>query len=461
MTSIPFRVITIALSVAVLGGCAFQTPADRQVVDVPAEWRFGQQRNVDVELQWWNQFEHAPLASYIALAQSESPDLRMADERIRQAEYALGNAGAGLLPTLTLSGSSGESRAKADGESWSSGDSSRVSLAMSYELDIWGKLRATRSEARASYNVSVFDYDAAALSMQASIASTYFQWMALEMRLATAQNNLAIAERVFQIVNARYRNGVVTAADVSRQRTTLMSQQAAIGPIQVQSEQTRTALAVLLGQTPQTFDPTVADLMSVTVPAISPIMPSELLTRRPDIASAEAALAAADANLTVARTALLPSISLSAAIGQSSSALFSLSGASTSESWSASLTQAIFQGGRLRNQIGVSESRQRSLVEQYRKTLLTAFKEVDDALLSVANEEQQEYLQEQIVTEAKKTLRITELRYKEGADEMTSLLDAQRSLFSAEDTLIQRRLARLNAAVTLYKALGGGWSIEQ
>lgn len=451
----------LAVSIAlIISGCALNTPANRDVVDIPADWRFSSGATASLDTDWWLAFNSDALNTLITEAQLQSPDLRIAQERVLQAELSLSNATAAFLPTANLSASSGESRTKPEGGDWNSSDSSRVSLGVSYEVDLWGKLRANRAASKAGYQASLYDLEASRLSLYSSLASGYFQWLSLNARLETAKKNLAIAERVYQIVQARYDNGVVTAADVARQRSTLLSQRASIAPLELQAQQTRSALAVLLGQTPQNFDLSFASLLAIEVPQMGTLIPSDLLLRRPDIAAAEAQLSAADANLVAARTALLPSFSLSGSVGQSTAMLLSLTGAGTSVSWTASLAQSIFQGGRLVNQIKVSESQQRVLLEQYRKTILTAFQEVDDAFLAVTTQAEQEALQQQVVTEAQKSLRITELRYKEGIDDMSSLLDAQRSLFAAEDSLVQQRLARLNTAITLYKVLGGGWQVE-
>ncbi|MBA4742339.1 MAG: TolC family protein, partial [Azoarcus sp.] len=185
--------------------------------------------------------------------------------------------------------------------------------------------------------------------------------------------------------------------------------------------------------------------------------PSELLTRRPDIAAAEARLAAADADVAAARAALLPSVQLTGSGGLASAALLSLADPTRSVSLAAGLAQTLFDGGRLRAQVGLARSRQRELVETYRQAVLTSLKEVEDALGNAERAREQEAVQREIRDEAERTLRLSELRYREGADELTTVLDAQRTLFQAEDQLAQQRLARLGAAVDLYKALGGGW----
>jgi NodT family efflux transporter outer membrane factor (OMF) lipoprotein len=198
----------------------------------------------------------------------------------------------------------------------------------------------------------------------------------------------------------------------------------------------------------------------LAVPAIDPGLPAELLVRRPDLASAEAQLAASNANVAAARAALLPSIQLTGAAGLASGALLSLvSGGTTSAiGIAASLLQPIFDGGRLRGQKAIAESRERELVEAYRKAILSAFKDVEQALAGTSRLGQQEQLQNEVQTRARESLRLAEVRYRAGADDLLTVLDAQRTLFSAQDQLAQVRQSRLQAAVSLYKALGGGWS---
>ena len=201
--------------------------------------------------------------------------------------------------------------------------------------------------------------------------------------------------------------------------------------------------------------------MDIALPDINAGLPADIITRRPDLASAEAQLQAADADVAAARAALLPAVQLSASAGRATAALFSLSNTSDSVGWSVSLAQTLFDGGRLRNQVKLSESQRISLLEQYRKAIYTALQEVDDALDRTAVNAEQEQRQAEIVTQAQRTLRLTEVRYREGSDDLLALLDAQRSLFQAQDQLAQQRQARLTAAVDLYKALGGGWRQEE
>ncbi|ENO85532.1 TolC family protein, partial [Thauera aminoaromatica] len=187
-------------------------------------------------------------------------------------------------------------------------------------------------------------------------------------------------------------------------------------------------------------------------------LPSELLLRRPDLAASEARLVAAAANIAAARAALLPGISLSAGAGVGSAALLALADTTRTLSISASVLQKIFDGGRLRADVDIQRSRQRELVESHRRAILAALKEVEDALANGVRDTNQEAAEREILAEAERSLRLAELRYREGADGLLTVLLAQRTLFASQDQLALTRLARLTAAVNLYKALGGGWS---
>lgn len=415
---------------------------------------------VAVDAIWWQAFQSSALNDLMQAAQLQSPDLLMSAERVKQAELQMRIANASLFPSLSASASSGESRSKVDGASdYVRGESSRVGLNINYEVDLWGGIAAGRASAQAGYEATRYTQDAANLSIKAAIANGWFQWLSLQERIATAQKNIAIAERVQNIVDARYRNGAATAADVAQQKTNLLSQQASLLPLELQARQTRSALAILLGKTPQEFSLSIEPLLDVQVPKIAAGTPADLVTRRPDLAASEAGLRGANADIHAARAALFPGISLGANAGKSASELFSLNPATQTSGWTLSLAQTLFNGGRLVNQKRLSEARRSELILQYHKSILTALQEVDNALVSADISQRQEISQQEIVVNAERSLRLTEARYRAGTDDLLSLLDAQRSLFQAQDSLVQQRLARLNAAVDLYKSLGGGWTL--
>lgn len=448
-------------SLLLFSGCALHEPIARPDLPLPSTWAEAAPAADGISADWWRAFGSTELDALVQEAAAASPDLRIAAERVVQAEQSLRVSGASLFPTLNLGGNTGWTRRDAnDGSAVSETKSSGATLNAGYELDLWGRIAANVDSAEASLAGSRFDYDAARLSLSANVATTYFQVLALRERLRIARENLAIAERVLRIVEVRYQNGSASSLDVSRQRTTVLSQRAAIPPLEVQERQTNTALAILLGRVPQDLRLQGQALNVLTIPAVTPGLPADLLVRRPDLASAEAALAGASANIAAARAALLPSIQLSGSGGLATATLLSLASPSNTVSLSASVAQVIFDGGRLRAQVESARSRQRELVETYRKAIHTALKEVEDALGNSGRNANQEVLQGQILAEAQRSLRLAELRYREGADDLLTVLDAQRTLFSAQDSLAQLRLSRLTSAVDLYKALGGGWRPE-
>lgn len=453
-----------ALLAALTAGCALTEPVVRPEQALPAQWAEparAAEPATPLHDTWWQDFGSARLDAFVTEALATTPDLRIQAERVVQAELALRQAGASLLPSLDVSGGS-STRNVDSNESSSTG----IDLGASYEIDLWGRIAAGVDASRAGLMATRFDYDAARLSISASVAIAWFQVLALQERLDIARRNLATAERVLRVVQARYDNGAASALDLSQQRTTVLNQRKAIEPLEVQLRQTRSALAILLGRNPQA-GPTpdgaggIERLGALKVPAVGAGLPSELLLRRPDLAASEARLVAAAANIAAARAALLPGISLSAGAGVGSAALLALADATRTLSISASVLQKIFDGGRLRADVDIQRSRQRELVESHRRAILAALKEVEDALANGVRDTNQEAAEREILAEAERSLRLAELRYREGADGLLTVLLAQRTLFASQDQLALTRLARLTAAVNLYKALGGGWSAGQ
>jgi multidrug efflux system outer membrane protein len=403
----------------------------------------------ELSADWWRTFSSAELQSLVDQALAGSPDLAIAAERVRQAEAQARVAGASLFPTLDLGFSTRKTREN---------ESSSTTLSASYEVDLWGRNAANVRGAEQSLRATAFDRDAARLTLLAGVATAYFEVLSLRGRLAVSRDNLAIAERVLGVVEARARNGAVSPLDVARQQAAVLSQRAALLSLEQQERQTLAALAVLVGRLPEGFEVKAATLAELAVPSVDPGLPADLLVRRPDLAAAEAGLAAANADLSAARAALLPSIQLTGSAGVASGALLAfLGGPSTGLAVAASVLQPIFDGGRLKGNVSIAESRERELVETYRKAILAAFADVETALAAAGRLARREALQVQVEERAREALRLAEVRYREGADDLLSVLDAQRTLFDAQDQLALVRLDRLEAAVALFRALGGGW----
>jgi NodT family efflux transporter outer membrane factor (OMF) lipoprotein len=254
------------------------------------------------------------------------------------------------------------------------------------------------------------------------------------------------------------RNGIASPLELAQQRQTIAGQQAQIPQLEQQELETRAALALLLGRPPEGFDVTARDLASIEAPGVAPGLPSELLVRRPDVVTAEANLEGANANLAVARAALLPSISLTASGGISTG---TLSGLVTNPIYTAgiglSIAQAIFDAGRREAVTDEARAREQELLLSYRGTVINAFSEVETTLGSIANLDEQVMFQTEQVIQSETAFTIAQARYREGVDDFLVVLDTQRSLYSARDQLQQTRLGQLLSLVALYKALGGGW----
>ncbi|WP_164931921.1 efflux transporter outer membrane subunit [Janthinobacterium sp. 17J80-10] len=439
---------------SVLAGCAVGTPYQRPDAAIPAQWdgatRASPAGIQAVTAEWWRQFGNAELNQLMEQALAANHDLAAAVSRIRQARGSAGITAAGRLPSADLSTSATRSHSNQTG----TGEQSQLGVTVSYELDLWGGKAAASEAANARVDSSVYDRDAVALVLQADVASNYFQALALKDRLAIARKNLDAARNVLSLVEVRYNKGATTGLEVSQQRTAVLNIEAQIPQLEQDLRTTQTALAVLLGQAPQGFAVQGATLAAMQVPAVGAYQPASLLERRPDIKRAEAQLVAANADIATARAALYPNIRLSATAIAGG---ILTSGASTLGSLVASLTQSLFDGGRLRGQVALSQAQQEELVAQYLQSVLVSLKEVQDSLGSVATTQSRQLLLTQAAREAQEALRIANVKYQAGAQDLLTLLDSQRTQLQAEDSRVQADLARFTATIALYKALGGGW----
>ena len=454
------RALISVTLVLLLGACATHEPSSLPRMSLPQKWSEAVPigaATTDVDPEWWTGFASSELDRLVALALKDNPDLLISAERIRQAGIALGIANTARLPSVGSSAGTSQSRRTPDGETTTRTDASSLGVSVSYEIDLWGKISANVAAGEAILKASRFDYETARLSLLASVASVYFQSLTASEQLRIGQENLSLAQRILAIVEARHRNGIATSLDVSQQRTTVLSAQAALIPLAVQIRQLHSALALLLGQVPQEAAFAGEDLSRLNIPVIVPEMPPSLLIRRPDIAAAEATLAANDANVAAARAALLPSVSLSASGGLGSAVPLDLANPTRSVTAALSLAQNIFDGGKLRLQTESARSQRAVQIITYSKTVRTALKEVDDALGNVEKTERQEAAQQAVLEQSSRSLRFAELQYREGTGQLLSVLEAQKTVFSARDQLVTLRLARLQAVIDLCKALGGGW----
>lgn len=456
----PPTLCALALSLA-LGACAIPTAPPQRPAELPAAYMDGGAAGATAPApDWWRGFGSQELNQLMDAALRGNPDLLIATERVRQAQAQVVVAGAPLFPALSFG--AGASRRETSGNDSSGASAYNASLSASYELDLWGQNSSLARSAAFALRATRFDRESVRLTLQGGVASAYFQLLSVRGRLATARENIRIAEQVFKVVSSRARNGAASSLDVARQQTALLGQQAALLPLALQEQQLLYALAILVDQAPQGFVVNATSVLGLPVPQVAAGLPSALLLRRPDLASAEARLAAANANLAAARAALLPSISLTGSAGLASGSLREFVTAPTlALSIGASLLQPIFNAGRLHAQVDSALSHERELVQSYRKAILAALAEVESALAARSRLASQEALLTQVLGESTRALRLAQVRYREGADDLLVLLDAQRTLFQAQDQLALIHQSQLLASLELVRALGGGWVVEQ
>lgn len=450
----------LCLAIGLLAGCAHTIPATEPlpVIALPAGWSQagtpGAQEWPDP--QWWQRFGSAELSQLVREGQESNLELAAALSRVRQAESQARMAGVALLPTVEASAGASRDLPLA-GHGGANVSSSGV-LQASYEIDFWGKNKAGVAAAEASLRANVYDRQTVALTVTSSIVATYLRVLSLHDRLDVARENARTAEHVLSLVEAQRSVGAATAVDLARQRSAVASQRAAIPELEQQQREAQSALAILLGQSPQTFRLPDKGLDTISLPEVTPGMPSELLSRRPDIRRSEAVLAAASANIDAARAALFPSIRLTGSAGTQSSALLSLLNAKNLfANVGVSLVAPIFDGGRLRSERDLAIEKKLELVQGYRSTVLAALAEVDTVLGQINSLDAQRSLKQVEMEQARVAFQLSEIRYKAGAEDLMTVLDTQRSLSDVQNELGILKLKRLQSTVSLYKALGGGW----
>jgi outer membrane protein, multidrug efflux system len=474
----PFWMMLQSICVTLpLSGCLLAGDKPEPGLNIPPAYNLGPRNPVAAEartppLDWWRTFRSRELTEIIEEARVANLDIAAAVGRIVQADANSRIVGAALLPVIDLNGNATHSQ-----QSKTTGSSSVVNvsrsgasiaiinnnltatLSASYEIDFWGKNRSALRAAEQTAVASRFDREVVALTTVVAAANAYFQVLATQDRLRVAQDNLASATRVLGLIQQRLQAGTASALDTAQQESLVNTQRAAIPPLEQTLRQNRVALAVLMARSPESVTIRGGSLRSVAYPRVTPGLPSELLTQRPDIREAEANLAAANANVENARAQFLPSIQLTGEGGYQSAFLkLLLRPESVIYTAAASLTQPIFEGGRLLGNLDFQKGRQDELLQIYRKAVISGFADVENALDAIRRNAERERLQREVVTSSRRAFDISEQRLREGTVDLVTVLQTQQTLYQAEDALAQARLAHVQAILSLYQALGGGWS---
>jgi outer membrane protein, multidrug efflux system len=442
--------LSSALAISlVFSACSFAPIYERPQMALPAGW--SSVAGVGVAPQnsptpFWQELGSADLNRLIDDTLAQNLDLEAALHRIEQARAQAKSAAAPLYPTISASGSA--SRTLQDSRDT---NSARGGGSISYEVDLWGKNRNAAKSADYRINVTEFDREALRLVVTSDATNFYAQILSLNDRIRIAELNLRSAEEILRITEARFSQGSVSGLEVSQQRVFVNNFRTAVASLIEQRSTIANALAILLGLAPQNFSAPTAELATLSIPAVNLTPPATLLTSRPDIESAEAGLLSANADIGVARAVFFPSLTLgldtviSAGFGGPAAAATSIA---------SSLLAPIFTGGRLTGNLENVTARQKELAVQYRQTVLFAFQEVEDALAALKSANDRAVIARATVTESQNAYDIAKARFDAGAIDYLNLLDAQRSLYQAQDSQIAINQGRLQSFVQLRKALG-------
>ena len=450
-----------------LGGCLLTTAPD-PALTIPSHYTGAPNLRAahahTPPLDWWRSFHSRELTGIIEDVRTSNLDIAQAVARVVQADAQSRVTGAALLPQAQLNAQAQRIRPSQTLSSGlgSFGPSERndlfATLTASYEIDFWGKNRFALRAAEETAIANRFDSEVVALSSVAAAANAYFQILAAQDRLRAARDNLVAAKRIGALIQQRLQAGTASALEVAQQQSLIDNINATIPPLEFIVVQNRNAIALLIGRPPETVSVRGGSLNALAIPRVTPGLPSELLAQRPDIREAEANLASANANVVVARAQFLPSITLTAEGGYESAVLKTLlRPESALFTLAAGLTQPIFQGGRLLGNLDLQQGHQEELLDAYRKAVISGFSDVETALSNVRLSAERERLQRAVVTSSRQAFDVSEQRFREGTLDLVTVLQTQQTLFTAEDALVQARLAYFQAVLSLYQALGGGW----
>jgi NodT family efflux transporter outer membrane factor (OMF) lipoprotein len=460
------RIAGVFCVIHILSGCTLESVKPDLALDTPGKYRapHGPADAAVPKLDWWRGFGSRELVSLIQDAQAHNFDIAIAVAQIKQADAQVHITDAPLFPAIDLGGSARIAQATTGGNGVLNAQSSvstlyTSTLSASYVLDFWGKNQAALVADEENAVASRYNREVVTLTTISTVATTYFQILAAQDQLRILHKDVEDSSRILDLIMQQFNAGTVSQINVAQQQSVVATLRASIPPVEQALEQNLAALAVLVGRAPERFGARGGSMMQVAVPRVTPGLPSELLEQRPDLRQAEAKLSAANYNVQSARAAFFPNIALTAQTGFQSAALKTLFGPGA---WfynaAAALTQPVFDGfllqGLLEKQLGVREE----ALQSYRKSVLSAFSDVEGALIALQQTSLQEKYQREAVLASQMAFYLSEQQLREGTVNLVTLLQTEQTLFQAENSLVGVQLLRLKAAVAMFQALGGGWS---
>lgn len=466
---------TILLSASALGGCLVGPDFKPPQMAVPGGWieapppSPAEPTAVDLS-HWWTVFDDPTLFALEERAVRSNLDLLQAEARIRQARAARGIAAGGLGPTVDAGGSFLRSRSPGRTDNWQQGETRGVvsntydaGFDAGWELDVFGGIRRSIEAADADLQAAVEDRRDVQVTLTAEVARNYIELRAFQQRIEIARQNLATQQHSARLTRQRFEGGFVSGLDVANAEAQVATTASVIPQLEAAARQSIYALGFLLGQEPAALMAELSPAADIppAPPAAPAGLPSDLLRRRPDIRRAEADIHAATARVGVATAELFPKFTISGAAGARSGDFSSwLTWPQRFWSLGPSVSWRVFDTGRTRSAIEQQEALQEQTLIAYRQTVLAALQEVENALIAAAKEQERRRSLADAVAANRKAVSLAKTLYTQGQTDFLNVLDAQRSLFVTEETLVLSTSAMSTDLVALYKAIGGGWFEE-
>jgi multidrug efflux system outer membrane protein len=458
------RFFMVSLFCLILGGCMVGPDYRRPAVESPQAWRFAEKETRELaNTAWWEQFNDPALNELIAVALRENKDLRIAAARVEEFRGRYAVARSTLFPQIGASVSPGGERTTQRGQvpppatAPNPVELYQANFFATWEIDLWGKLRRGTEAARATLLSTDEARRGIILSLVTSVAGAYVNLRDLDRQLEIARRTAGSREESYRIFSLRFQAGYVSNLELSQVKSEYERALATIPAIEKAIAQQEDGLSVLLGRNPGAI-PRGKTIDELVLPAVPAGLPSDLLERRPDIRQAEQDLISANAQIGVAKAQFFPSISLTGLFGWESIKLSQLfTGPARMWTWAAPVTQPIFTGGAIAEEVKAAKAFREEALFQYRKTIQNAFRDVDDALIDQKSTREQLDAQKRQVEALRTYAGTARLRYDNGYTSYIEVLDAERSLFDAELGLTQTKGGLFQALINLYKAMGGGW----
>jgi NodT family efflux transporter outer membrane factor (OMF) lipoprotein len=470
IVSIFMRLVLTSAAAVTVASCTLGPDYKRPVIETPSVHRGSVSAQATAEsladLKWFELFRDDQLTQLVSTALKENFELRIAAERVLQARAAYGITRSEQFPQIDVSGGVTAARSSQIGANRAipSGADTSVSyveagFSVGWELDVWGRLRRLSESARAQYLATEEARHGVITTLVADVTENYIALRALDLELEIARRTREVATNSLRLVEARRAGGVASGVDVRQAEQLLYTATGQIASLEREITQAENALSLLLGQLPGDVA-RGRTLESVEAPPTVPAgLPSALIERRPDIRQAEQQLIAANAQIGAAKAEYFPRISLTGFLGVQSRALTSLlSGQAGVVSASVGAVAPIFNAGRTRANVQLTEAVQRELLVNYQRVIFSAFRDVSDTLVGYTKTREQRNEQERLVQALRESAQLSTERYQTGLESYLPVLDAQRNLFDGELELARLRQRELSSIVQLYRALGGGWS---